>query len=376
MPGQDEVGPADGEALEHRDRDHALRLLGERAHGRIGRRLVARDDQQADRLRVLLLVVRSTRPRRRRRRAPFGVAGRWNAAQPGFAVEAEPVAELGQPGAAAAAAAGPDQDGAVRGGDALLELLAELRLRDAGRPRRRCGAPGWIQRSTIGARSATCSSPTTTTISAAPIVESGARNASSAVRDRLGQHGRVRAEALAQQLAERVRLLDRLGAGERGHDPALRAAQQRLGAVERVVPGELAEAAAPHALERVDDPVAGVEVRVGEAALVAEPALVDLGVVAREDPLDLALARRRRDVAADGAEAADGGDVLDLPGPRLEAVLRRGERADGAELDHVAAERRRGTPRPRRSRSSTARRGSCATSWPSSATSEEKRVQR
>ena len=100
------------------------------------------------------------------------------------------------------------------------------------------------------------------------------------------------------------------------------------------------EAAAAHALERVDDPVVRVEVREGEAALVAQPALVDLGVVAREDPLDLALARRRADVAADRAEAADGGDVLDLPRPRLEAVLRRGERADRAELDHVAAERR------------------------------------
>ncbi len=118
-----------------------------------------------------------------------------------------------------------------------------------------------------------------------------------------------------------------------------RAAQQRLGAVERVVPGELAEAATAHALERIEDPVVGVEVREGEATLVAQPALVDLGMVARDDPLDLALAGRRGDVAADRAEAADRWDVLDLPGPRLEPVLRRGERADRAELDHVAAER-------------------------------------
>ncbi len=117
-------------------------------------------------------------------------------------------------------------------------------------------------------------------------------------------------------------------------------AQERLGAIERVVPGELAEPAPANALERVQDPVVGVEVREGEATLVAQPALVDLGVVAREDPLDLALPGRGRDVAADGAEAADGRDVLDLPRPRLEPVLRRGQRADGAELDHVAAERR------------------------------------
>ena len=96
--------------------------------------------------------------------------------------------------------------------------------------------------------------------------------------------------------------------------------------------------------------------REGEAALVAEPALVDLGVVAREDPLDLALARRRADVAADRAEPADRRDVLDLPRPRLEAVLGRGERADRAELGHVAGEVRRRTARPRRSRSPTARR--------------------
>ena len=59
---EDEIGPADGEALEHRDRDHVLGLLGERAHGGIRRRLVARDDQQADRLRVLLLLVRAGGP--------------------------------------------------------------------------------------------------------------------------------------------------------------------------------------------------------------------------------------------------------------------------------------------------------------------------
>ena len=79
---------------------------------------------------------------------------------------------------------------------------------------------------------------------------------------------------------------------------------------------------------------------IGEAALVAEPAAVDLGVVARQDPLDLALARRRATLQPTGQSAADRRDVLDLPRPRLEPVLGRGERADGAELDHVARERR------------------------------------
>src|SRR4029077_11798045 len=44
------------------------------------------------------------------------------------------------------------------------------------------------------------------------------------------------------------------------------------------------------------------------------------------------------DVAADGAEAADRRHVLDLPGARLEAVLRGGERADRTELGDVAGE--------------------------------------
>ena len=77
-----------------------------------------------------------------------------------------------------------------------------------------------------------------------------------------------------------------------------------------------------------------------EPSLVAEPAAIHVGMVAREDPLDLAFAHRRVDVAADGAETADGRHVLNVPRPCLEAELGRRERADRAELDHVARERR------------------------------------
>ena len=63
-------------------------------------------------------------------------------------------------------------------------------------------------------------------------------------------------------------------------------------------------------------------------------------VVAREDALDLALANRRRRVAAGGAAGAHGGHVLDLPRASVEAVRRRRERTDRAELDHVAREHR------------------------------------
>src|SRR5262249_9748069 len=77
---------------------------------------------------------------------------------------------------------------------------------------------------------------------------------------------------------------------------------------------------------------------VGEATLVAQPPLVDLGVVPGQDALDLALAGRRLDVAADRAETAHGRDVLDLPRACLEAVRRRSQSTDGTKLDHVPAE--------------------------------------
>ena len=65
------------------------------------------------------------------------------------------------------------------------------------------------------------------------------------------------------------------------------ARQHLLGEVEGVVPPDGLEVAVAASPERILEPVAGAEVREREAALVAEPALVDLGVVAREDPLDL-----------------------------------------------------------------------------------------
>ena len=149
----------------------------------------------------------------------------------------------------------------------------------------------------------------------------------------------MRGEPATQQAPERVRDLGRLGARERRDDRAGGLAQHRLRRVERVVPGDLLEPLLS-ALQRRRDAVLGPQVRVGVATLVAEPAAVDLRMVAREDPLDLALADRRGRVAADRAARADGGDVLDVPRPRVEAVERRRERADRAELDDVAGEGR------------------------------------
>ena len=58
-----------------------LGLLGERTHGRVGRRLVARDDQEPigsgfSSSPSELTAQASATPR------PFGVVGRWKAAQP------------------------------------------------------------------------------------------------------------------------------------------------------------------------------------------------------------------------------------------------------------------------------------------------------
>src|SRR5438067_1372641 len=110
-----------------------------------------------------------------------------------------------------------------------------------------------------------------------------------------------------------------------------------------VVPGAvwMSPAAPADAPERIGDPVLGVQVVEAEAALVTEPALVDLRVVAGEDPPDFAFALVGVDVAADRAKSADGRDALQLPGSDLKARLRRQQRADRAELGHVAGERAR-----------------------------------
>ena len=149
----------------------------------------------------------------------------------------------------------------------------------------------------------------------------------------------MRAEAAPHERREPIRDLRRLGAGQRGHDRRAGAAEEPLGAVERVVPRDRLQAVSA-ADERLEHAVVGGQVRVGEAALVADEPAVDLRVVPRLDPLHVSLARRRADVAAGRTEPAHGRDVLNLPWPRLEPILRRGQRPDRAELDHVPGEGR------------------------------------
>ena len=224
-------------------------------------------------------------------------------------------------------------------------------------PRRRACL---IQRSTIGARSTTGSSPTTTTSSASPIAESGSRNASSASRRRLGEHRRVRAEPAAQEPAERVRDA-RSSPSPRARSrprPRPRAAASRP----RRAPSSQDDRLEPlRAAPRAACVIRSLarQVRVGEAALVAEPAAVDLRVVARQDPLDLPLAVVAEMLQPTGQTPAHRRHVLDVPGARLEAVLRRGQRARPGTARRRSRRTARGRARPRTSRSRRSRRG-CA----------------
>ena len=79
---------------------------------------------------------------------------------------------------------------------------------------------------------------------------------------------------------------------------------------------------------------------VGEAAPVAQPAVVDLGVLAGQHAHHALVAHGQRDVALRRAQRAHRARVLDVPRARPEAVGARGQRADRAQLDDVAAERR------------------------------------
>ncbi len=155
-----------------------------------------------------------------------------------------------------------------------------------------------------------------------------------------GRAGEVRrAEPLAEQPLEEIRLLVRgVPAGERG-GLAARLLQRRRGVVERLLPGRGHQRRAL-ADERLRDPLVHVRGLVGEAALVAQPAVVDLVMVAREHPHHAVVADGQLDVALRRAVGADRAGALDVPRARAEAVGGGRERADGAELDDVAAERR------------------------------------
>src|SRR5262249_5318777 len=105
---------------------------------------------------------------------------------------------------------------------------------------------------------------------------------------------------------------------------------------DRLVPVQLPAAAAA----RPGHPLLGGEHLEAVAAAVAEPAVVDVGVVAGDDPLHLLVADGEADVALARAERADRAGLLDVPGPGAEAVCVAGQGANRAEVGDVAVERR------------------------------------
>src|SRR6185369_5237393 len=72
------------------------------------------------------------------------------------------------------------------------------------------------------------------------------------------------------------------------------------------------------------------------ARLVGNPLLVHVVVGARQDAHDLAPARIDADGRADRIHDIDRLRLAELPRPRREGVRLGGERADRAEIDHVA----------------------------------------
>ena len=120
--GQDQVGPAPRELVEHRHHEHAFGLLCERPNGRIRSGLVARDDEHADRLGARLLAVRRRRPRGGHS-ASVGCHGEMEGAGAGLALESELVRELGDPRSSSSARPGPDEDGPLGLSQAPAELV-------------------------------------------------------------------------------------------------------------------------------------------------------------------------------------------------------------------------------------------------------------
>ena len=85
------------------------------------------------------------------------------------------------------------------------------------------------------------------------------------------------------------------------------------GLVERALPARPARSSPPSRTQRVRDALVDVDGLVGEAALVAQPAVVDVVVVARQDAQDALVADGELDVALRRAQRADRARALDVP---------------------------------------------------------------
>uniref|UniRef100_A0AAG5DV64 Uncharacterized protein n=1 Tax=Anopheles atroparvus TaxID=41427 RepID=A0AAG5DV64_ANOAO len=148
---------------------------------------------------------------------------------------------------------------------------------------------------------------------------------------------RLRAEPVQQILQRHQRL--RIGQPTRdGRHLALRSAPQRLrDRDERRFPLDRLQVAARVAQHRCDQPLA-LQPIAGEARLVRQPLLVDGVVFAGQNAQHLAGARAHHDVAAERVEHVDRFDFANFPRARHEAVRLVGERADRAQIDHVAGQ--------------------------------------
>src|SRR3954452_16346794 len=114
----------------------------------------------------------------------------------------------------------------------------------------------------------------------------------------------VGAEVVAQQRLQQERLLvGRRPARQRGGARAGLLERAR-GRVQRLLPAR-GHQLGSLAYERRDDPLVAVDRLVGEAALVAQPAVVDVLVLAREHAQDALVADRQLDVALRRAAGAD-----------------------------------------------------------------------
>src|SRR5439155_3173061 len=121
---QDQVGPAGGEPAEHRDHDRRLGLLGERTDVVVRRGLVARHDEQPDRIRRFGLLVAACGPGVGNSAAVRRL-GQVEGAAALTAREPELLRELRDRRAAAAARPAPDEDDALRLGDGRVVRVVE-----------------------------------------------------------------------------------------------------------------------------------------------------------------------------------------------------------------------------------------------------------
>ena len=163
-------------------------------------------------------------------------------------------------------------------------------------------------------------------------------------RRRAGRSARPRVdvagpEGLAEDALDEIALLVRGRAADERARGGPRLGQSRGRRVEGLLPRRGTQhAAVTH--ERLRDALLGGHRLVAPASLVAEPAVVDVVVVAREHPLDALVPDGELDVALARAEVADRPGALDVPRSCAEPVGGVRERPDRAQLDHVPRERR------------------------------------